>query len=730
MALVGGIVMASQMSGMSSEEHKLWQYVAELQPQLRADVTIITQDFRSERWYVLHDKASGRFIRMNNFAYQLLGRLNGEYSLSDILLLSNQSRPEGTPEMTVTDILQLLSQLHEAEVLRGGIPLSAQDILIRYKRSIKFRRFRALSNPLFLKVSLFDPDRLLNLLLPLGRLIISPVGLTLWLFTLLMAAVVAGINYQALIADSSAISLNSSSILVLCVIYPAIKLLHELGHGLAIKVFGGEVHDSGIYFLLFIPLPYVDGSASWAFRDKYKRALVGAAGIAAELFLASCALILWSLVEPGVIRDIALYSFVIASISTLLFNANPLLRFDGYYVLEDLTEIPNLSSRSKQYYFYLMQRYLLGLNTAKSPITAFGERGWFIGYGLAAPIYRLTILFSIAIYLASEFLVIGVVLALWAIFMQIVRPIYHAINFLFNSERMADRRSRGAAVLILLLAVVTTTLLVPISLTTQAQGVVWLGDSSRVVAKTSGFISPNQRPQEGAVAKNDIIIQLNNDELLARQKELQSQLRELRIKQVVMLAESRIQERMVSDEIRAVAAELELLNSRIAQLTVHARSTGKLVLNNTEIRKGGYVNQGDLLAYIIQQQQLVIRAVIPQEQVGLLGRGAIAAKVMFSHLPGQLIDAKIIRQVPAASRTLPSAALGLSGGGDIRQDLTDSSGLTAAEDFFVIDLVLPEVVDNDLIMSRVHVRLDHGYEPVGMQWLRSLQQLLLRQLNS
>ncbi|GGK66391.1 HlyD family efflux transporter periplasmic adaptor subunit [Amphritea balenae] len=715
---------------MTADDEILWQYVAELRPQLRAQVQIVVQNYRAERWYLLQDSSSGRFIRMNSSAYQVLGRLNGEYSLREILALSNQGRNEENQALTSYDVLRILAQLHDADVLKGAIPLSAQDILSRYNKNLRFRRLRALSNPLALKISLLDPDRFLNVLQPLGRFIFSSAGAVIWLITLICAVLLGSSQFQALSSAVLGLSFGSASMVSVWLLYPMIKILHELGHGLAIKTFGGEVHEAGINMLVFFPVPYVDGSAAWAFRDKYKRALVGAAGIVVELYLAAIALIIWSLVEPGVVQDMALYTFIIASISTLLFNANPLLRFDGYYVLEDLIEIPNLASRSRRFYLYLVQRYLLNINSAASPVTARGERGWFICYGLLAPFYRLFILFTIAIYLTSEFLLIGAVLAGWAVMMQIISPLYRAVMFLLTSPTMQHRRFRGGMISGLFLLLVCGGLLLPMSLTTQAQGVVWMDDNSRIVAGTSGFISPEVKPQERQVEVGDVVVQLDNPDLLVEQQVLESRLRELRTRQVAVRQESRIQGGMVVDEIRAVEAELARLNARIGQLDVRTNAAGTLVLNNNLLFQGEFISQGDLLAYVVQQRAQVIRAVIPQERIGLLGREAVTADVMFAHQPGRRIHAEIIRQVPAGSRILPSASLGLNSGGNIRLDPADPKGQTAAEDFFVIDLIVPEIMDTDQIMSRVYVRLDHGYEPVGQQLLRSLQQLFLRQLNS
>src|SRR5262249_35067705 len=157
------------------------------------------------------------------------------------------------------------------------------------------------------------------------------------------------------------------NLLVLYLAFPVIKMLHELGHATATKAGGGEVHDLGIMVLVLLPVPDGGAAASAVFKAKYRRAMVGAAGIAVELFIAALAFYLWLLVEPGLLRATLFNVMLIASVSTVLFNGNPLLRYDAYYILADLIEMPNLAGRSTRYWGYLIERYILGVREAETP---------------------------------------------------------------------------------------------------------------------------------------------------------------------------------------------------------------------------------------------------------------------------------------------------------------------------------------------------------------------------
>ena len=170
------------------------------------------------------------------------------------------------------------------------------------------------------------------------------------------------------------------NVFLLWLVYPVIKTIHEFSHAYTVKHWGGEVHEMGVMFLVFVPIPYMDASSSAAFNARYKRVMVGAAGILAELLLAATAMIVWANVEPGVVRAVAFNVMIIAGVSTILFNGNPLLRFDAYYVLSDLIEIPNLAMRSNNYIIYLLQKYLLNLEGAQNPVI--GKRRGSVVYYL------------------------------------------------------------------------------------------------------------------------------------------------------------------------------------------------------------------------------------------------------------------------------------------------------------------------------------------------------------
>ncbi|PTN51933.1 hypothetical protein DAI43_07070, partial [Achromobacter xylosoxidans] len=196
---------------------------------------------------------------------------------------------------------------------------------------------------------------------------------------------------------------STGNVLAMALVYPVVKAIHELGHACAVKARGGEVHEIGLMFLLLVPIPYVDASAASAFADKRWRMLAGGAGILVELFLAAVAMIVWTQQDPGLGRSLAYTVIVLCGVSTLFMNGNPLLRYDGYYVLSDAIEIPNLGQRANGYLGYLFKRYALGLRGVEAPRATPGERAWFAGYAVLSFCYRMFIMFLAIFIMAGQF---------------------------------------------------------------------------------------------------------------------------------------------------------------------------------------------------------------------------------------------------------------------------------------------------------------------------------------
>ena len=322
-----------------------WYRVADLKPRLRRHLQIRRHRYRDETWYVLQDYAAGKAHRLNPVSYYLVGLMDGTRSIQQIWDLALDKLGDEVP--TQEEIIRLFGELHAADVLQCDIPPEAAELQQRFEKQQRRELMQRFMNPMALRFPLLDPERFLTSTLSAVRWLFTPAGFLLWLAVIALAAVQAGLHWEELSRDVTDRVLAPSNLLLLFFVFPVVKALHELGHGYAVKRWGGEVHEMGVMLLVLMPVPYVDATASWEFREKSRRMVVGAAGMMVELFVAAFALFLWIALEPGLLRAVMYNVMLIAGVSTVLFNGNPLLRFDGYYIFADWLEIPNLASRSK-----------------------------------------------------------------------------------------------------------------------------------------------------------------------------------------------------------------------------------------------------------------------------------------------------------------------------------------------------------------------------------------------
>ncbi|MFM8330774.1 MAG: hypothetical protein ACKN9T_03710, partial [Candidatus Methylumidiphilus sp.] len=364
-----------------------WYRVAALQPRLRSHATIHRHHYRGELWYVLQDALSGRHHRFTPAAHHVIALMDGQRTAQAIWTLAAEHLGDDAP--TQDEMIRLLGQLHASDLLVCDVSPDSLELFQRFQRQERQKWVQRLWSPLSLRFPLFDPAPFLARWAFLARPLFGWFGALLWLAVVGPAAVLAAAHWAELTHNLSDQVLAPSNLLILFLVYPALKALHELGHAFATWVWGGEVHEMGVMLIVLMPVPYVDASAASAFRDKRRRMVVGAAGMIVELFAAALALFVWLNVEPGLARAVAYNVMLIGSVSTLFFNGNPLLRFDGYYIFADAVEIPNLASRANQYLGYCIQRHVFGLSEAKTDAGGGGERAWLALFGLASFGYRL-----------------------------------------------------------------------------------------------------------------------------------------------------------------------------------------------------------------------------------------------------------------------------------------------------------------------------------------------------
>lgn len=378
-----------------------WHRIALLKPGIRADIVFSRHHYRDSVWYLFQDLTSGQQHRFNPHSYRLIAALDGRHSIEQLWQQLNNELGDEAP--TQDEILTLLGQLFAANLLTNDLPT---DSLLLFQQQQKQKHQKSLStfkNPFAIRIPLVNPDPFVSRWIAICKPFFSRSLSLALVLVVLLAAVLAFKESVQLRTYATQFGLDPYNIILLILLYPAVKGLHELGHAFAVKMYGGRVLEMGVIFLVMLPVPYVDASQSAMFKDKYQRMVVSFAGIWVELVLAALAFILWINLAPGLTRDIAFTITVIGGLSTLLFNGNPLLRFDGYYILADALEIPDLGPRANNYYSWLIHHYLFSSARLHCPANSRREHLILASYGISALLFRLFILYTIATFIAGKY---------------------------------------------------------------------------------------------------------------------------------------------------------------------------------------------------------------------------------------------------------------------------------------------------------------------------------------
>lgn len=728
-----------------------WHRVAELRPRLRSAVQTSRQQYRGRTWQVLTDPANNQYFRLDDAGYHFVALLDGRRTVAQAWQICNEQHGDAAP--TQGEVIQILGQLYTSNLLQADLPPDASGMFDLHRK----RRHREISsflmNFLFVKIPLIDPHRFLQLWVPVVGWMFTPIGLLLWL-VLIGAGLwnLAGHEEELFSSAMPQAMLSFENMVYLYIAFAIIKAIHELGHGFSCAYFGrkngrgGEVHTLGIMLLVLMPVPYVDASSSWLFRSKWQRAIVGAAGMYVELAVAAIAAIVWANIGDetpthALIRAIAYNMIFIASVSTILFNANPLLRFDGYYILSDLLELPNLAERSRRYILYLIRRYTFGVRNLPNPAHSHAERFWLTFYAIASTIYRVLISIGIILYVAGMLFIIGFLMALAAIATWLVVPLWKSIKYLFTSPEV--ERTRGRAMLVsgtFAAAVITLLGIVPFPDRGRAEGVVEPVRLVEVYTDAAGFVEHVLESGLPVTPEGQPLLTAHNKELETRRRDLEARIRGLTIRRELAQREDPAAVQAFNEQIAALRENLGYVQDQLDGLVIHPPFAGIWFRPNTQHIRGVYLQQGTAVGVVADPTELIIRVTADQSlgpriepEVGI-GPDAIV-EVRGHSRPDVELSGTIERVLPAGQSQLPSAALGYAAGGSMETDMQDPDGTRAAEPFFEVHIkptaapgtpgTTAAVGESPLrIGQRVIVRFTMDPKPLAAQAWRSLRQLL------
>ncbi len=710
--------------------HESWHRVSDLRPRLRTGLHAYRQHFRGELWHVIQDPSNNSFFRLNDAAYRFLFLLTSGRTVDEAWSICCERDGDEAP--TQVEVVQLLGQLYSSNLLHAEVEGDVEAILRRKRKRIAREVRSKLMSLLFVRIPLVDPDRFLKRWAPLVGWIFTGWGLALWCAVMVVGLFTAASHAEELALGARSV-LAPGNLFLLYLSIAGLKLLHELGHGFACRWLGqdeggGEVHQMGVMLMVFIPLPFVDATSSWAFRSKWRRALVGAAGMMVELAVAVVALFIWlNTAEGTALHAIAYNAVFTASVSTLLFNANPLLRYDGYYILSDLLEIPNLQMRSREYLNFLVKKRLWGVRNPVDPSHSADERLTLALYGVMSAVYRIFVAAVIILFVAGQLFFIGVLLALSALIGWVFVPLGRFLRYLGTSPELARTRPRAVLTTAGFITLVTGALgLIPAPDHVRAEGVVEPSSLAVIHMGVDGFVDESLASGSAASADTTTIMRAANPDLLSQRDALMARRRALVARRGQAREEDLALAQITDTQINALDEQIQRLKTDIEALNVISPIDGVWVSPDLEHARGSFLRRGEQIGVVASLDELVIRAAAPQSVGPMLAREATpSVRFRVRGRPDAESGGSIAAIQPAGLEVLPSAALGFNVGGAIATDASDPSGRRAAERVFEVRIA-PDSTEGLLPGQRVIVRFDLGRKPLLTQAHLALRQLFQR----
>ena len=703
-----------------------WHRISRLTARLRSDAQVTRQRTHGERWWVVRDPGTNGFVRISEPAWGFVGLLDGRRTVAEAWERACERFGDDAP--TQTEAIQALTQLYTANLLLSDLPGDARALFERAGKRRKRQVSQGLMGFLFFRVPLFDPNDLLGRWLPIGGLAFTAFGFVAWCVLVLL-----GVN--AIVQDWQRFASGVWDVLAfenLALLYVAIagvKLLHELGHGFACRKFGrvegtgGQVHTLGVMFLVFVPIPYVDASSAWGLRSKWRRAAIGAAGMYVELAVAAVAAMVWAGTSSGVVNSIAYNIVFVAGVTTILFNVNPLLRYDGYYILSDLIEIPNMQQRGSRELHHWVKRLVWGVRNSVGVTRTGLEQAFLLVFACLSGPYRIFVGLVIALFVSQSIPFVGVVIALATLVVFLIVPVGKFLAYLFTSHEIERERGRALVTTgVILGAVVVGVAGVPVPRWATIDGVVEPRVQSPVYAREAGFLEWVRVSGEH-VDEGETLGQLEHRGLLEERASVLGELNEARALYDAALAQDAARAAIVAGRVAALRERLEALDERVRMLEMSAIVGGRWYAPDVEDRTGAYVQRGEPVGMVYSDGDFVLRGVVLQNEAGaVLGQfamhGALAAEARSAAMSGKVIRASLVEVAPVGVRGRRDGFVDLGAGSD---------GNDGEERRFEVKFEMEDDAPKWMragMSVRVRVRLE--CEPLGVQWSRALWQLLLR----
>jgi len=579
-------------------------------PRLRPGLRFTPSGDQDRAHFILEDTTRHQYYRIGLEEYLVLTYLNDSTTPEELL---DKTSAAADIALTPEQVQTVLSWLGSKQLLQTEDPTMLTNLLNQEKQMEGMRRQNRM-NLISFKIPLFNPDPLLQRIAPRLGLITGRFFALLWLAAALLALGTLFSHWQAFNSRTAGF-FSAENLFLIWLIWLGLKILHELFHALVCYRYGGKVYEAGILFILFIPLTYVDATTSWNFSGRWQRIHVALAGMFIELGVAWAALLVWAHDPDSTTGLIAHRTVIIAGISSLLFNANPLMRFDGYYVLSDLVGIPNLYQRGLQSMKGRFAQLLLNIHSD----SAGGAHQSFIHiYGVLVFCWRFLVLGSLGYMAAKLFGGLGIIISLIAVLGWISSPVHTLISRWpvykkQNPHVLRDLLLRGTVLLCLCALLLTT---VGWKRSIRAPAVVEYEQQYRVKSKTNGFVNRIEVRDGDTVTPGRILMVLDEPEQVAALEDIKLQIEQNRIQTRIAHNSGRITEaQILRRQLLALQAKLQQLQEQVDALTITAPAGGRVIADHLDQLTGTYLKKGREILWIVNPGQKQMSASISQDDI-------------------------------------------------------------------------------------------------------------------
>lgn len=704
---------------------------------LAEGLSVQPQVYSGKTFYHLQWTTEEKYYRIGYEEYVFLSLLDGKTNFSEALALTTRALSNEDPLEISSDLslpsADIAYDSHSADeftqqramelyrwLLQNGLATVCDEWSERREsHTAKPPSLLQRWNPLWLKINLGNPGTLLRCLHPFLGWMFSPLATVVGCLFIAAAAVRLWLNWSDFEAASETV-LAPDNWLWLLIAWVGLKVIHETAHGLTCVRYGGVVSKTGIILALLAPLAWIDLSSSWKFSSRWHRIHTAAAGIYVEFLLAGAAVFAFGSVESQVVSHLLFNVIFMASITTLLFNANPLMKFDGYFILSDLTQIPNLAQEAQTAVKNVLKRAFFGIRSSQPTIHG-RSAPFLLTYGVLAAFWKVLICTSLLLAASVLFHGAGIALAVFAVAAWFGIPAIKQANTLRLMWQQTPLRVIRASILAACVSVGIGygVLTLPAPFPAVAPGIVSLPEGNTVRVAVDGFVdeiyvTPGQSVESGAA-----LFRIANDEITNTYEDLRLQIRQEALRVQIAMDEKDPSEAALARKKQDFLQErFEQTEKRYNQLIVKAKTAGIVLGDHIPDLLDRHVEEGEVVCLIDGSDPREFRLSIDQFDQPI-AEGVVGQQVPVRLGTRNLLSGTVHRVIPRASRRLKYPALAAHAGGPLAvkpadDDEEGDSNLQLIDQRFEAVIVLDEPSQRHLpIGERGYAVLGHSDRTVG-----------------